>query len=78
MMTDRLIPPHKARRLLMVAIVCAVHIVVLLIWWPRSWPSSYKWLLLPDALGLYALIAVAVENMKPKVNLTKEETGQNG
>lgn len=63
--------PRKARILLMIGLVAAGHIVLLLLFWPHRWPAAYKWLLLPDGIGIYMLIALAVSNL-----LKKETSGK--
>jgi hypothetical protein len=57
------IPPHKARILAIAGAVFLVHAALLLVFWPHRWPTSYKWLLLPDGLGAYALLALGLQHL---------------
>ena len=63
---EREIPPHKARILVVVGAVILVHAALLLIFWPHRWPSSYKWLLLPDGIGAYCILALGISHWKAK------------
>ena len=63
------IPPRKARILAIVGAIFLVHAALLLVFWPSRWPTSYKWLLLPDSLGAYALLALGIQH------LNKSKTG---
>jgi hypothetical protein len=71
------IPPHKARILAIAGGVFLVHAALLLVFWPHRWPVSYKWLLLPDSLGAYALLALGLEHLK-KSKTRSEHEGHEG
>ena len=62
--SSRVIAQHKARVLAIVGAVILVHAALLLIFWPRRWPQSYKWLLLPDSASAYFLLAFGLQQMK--------------
>ena len=64
--SDRVIAPHKARIVVIAGAVILLHAAFLLAFWPHHWPASYKWLLLPDAIGAYFLVALGVQNLKTK------------
>lgn len=63
---EKEIPPHKARLLVVVGAVILVHAALLLIFWPHRWPTNYKWLLLPDGIGAYCLLAIGISHLKVK------------
>ena len=71
------IPPHKARILAIAGAVFLVHAALLLAFWPRRWPVNYKWLLLPDSLGAYALLALGLQHSK-KSKTRSEHEGHEG
>ena len=61
---EKVIAPYKARMLVIVGAVILLHAVFLLVFWPHRWRASYKWLLLPDSVGAYFVIALGVEHLK--------------
>ena len=63
---EREIPPHKARILVIIGAVILVHAALLLIFWPHRWPTNYKWLLLPDGIGAYCILAMGISHLKGK------------
>ena len=71
------IPPHKGRILAIAGAVFLVHAALLLFFWPHRWPVSHKWLLLPDSLGAYALLALGLEHLK-KSKTRSEHEGHEG
>lgn len=64
--SERVIPPHKARILVVIGAVILLHAAFLLAFWPHRWPTSYKWLLLPDSIGAYFVLALGLQNLKNK------------
>lgn len=62
--SDKPITPRKARMLAIAGAAILVHAVLLLVFWPHRWPASYKWLLLPDAVGAYVLLGLGISNLK--------------
>ena len=64
--SDQGIAPHKARRLVIVGAVLLLHAVLLLVFWPHRWRASYKWLLLPDSVSAYFVLALGIEHLKIK------------
>ena len=62
--SKRVIAPHKARILVIAGAVILVHAALLLVFWPHRWPTSYKWLLLPDSLSAYFLLAFGWQELK--------------
>jgi len=46
--------------------VILVHAALLLIFWPHRWPTNYKWLLLPDGIGAYCILAMGISHLKGK------------
>ena len=71
------IPRHKARILAIAGAVLFVHAALLLVLWPHRWPQSYKWLLLPDSLGAYALLALGLQHLN-KSKTRSEHEGHRG
>jgi hypothetical protein len=63
-MSEKVIARHKARVLVIIGAVILLHAAFLLLFWPHRWPSSYKWLLLPDSLGAYFIVALGVQHLK--------------
>jgi len=63
---ERAIAPHKARILIIIGAVILLHAAFLLAFWPHRWPTSYKWLLLPDTVGAYFVVALGVQSLKNK------------
>lgn len=61
---EKLITPHKARILAIVGAVVLLHAAFLLFFWPHRWPKSYKWLLLPDSVSAYLLLALGLQQLK--------------
>lgn len=61
---EKTLPPHKARILVIVGAVFLLHAVLLLFLWPHRWPKSYKWLLLPDSVGAYFVLALGVQQLR--------------
>ena len=59
-----MIAPHKARILVIAGAVILLHAVLLFLFWPTRWPTSYKWLLLPDSVSAYFLLAFGFEQRK--------------
>lgn len=59
-----MIPPHKARILIVIGAAILLHAAFLLAFWPHRWPVSYKWLILPDGIGAYFLVALGLQNLK--------------
>ena len=70
--SGKVIAPHKARIVVLLGAVFLLHAALLLLFWPHHWPNKYKWLLLPDSLGAYCLIAFGVEQLKSKTNSEHE------
>ena len=66
--SNKVIAPHKARILAIAGAVILVHAALLLVFWPHRWPTSYKWLLLPDSLSAYFLLAFGLQQMKKSNN----------
>ena len=64
--SERVIAPHKARVVLIIGAVILLHAALLLLFWPHRWPAKYKWLLLPDGLGAYCLVALGIEHLRNK------------
>lgn len=62
--SEKVIAPHKARILVIAGAVILLHAVLLFLFWPNRWPTSYKWLLLPDSVSAYFLLAFGLEQMK--------------
>lgn len=62
--SERVIAPHKARVVLIIGAVILLHAALLLLFWPHRWPAKYKWLLLPDGVGAYCLVALGIEHLK--------------
>jgi len=60
------IAPHKARIVVVIGAAILLHAVLLLVFWPHRWPTSYKWLLLPDSIGAYFVIALGIQNLRNK------------
>jgi hypothetical protein len=58
------IEPHKARILVIVGAVILLHAAFLLVFWPHRWRASYKWLLLPDSVIAYFVLALGVQHLK--------------
>ena len=71
------IQPHKARILVIASAVFLVHAALLLVLWPHRWPANYKWLLLPDSLGAYALLALGLQHLS-KSKTRSEHEGHRG
>lgn len=63
---EKEIPPHKARILVALGALFLVHAALLLIFWPHRWPTNYKWLLLPDGIGAYCILAMGISHLKGK------------
>ena len=61
---EKEIPPHKARILVIAGAAFLIHAALLLIFWPHRWPTSYKWLLLPDGIGAYCILAMGISSLK--------------
>ena len=59
-----MIAPHKARILVIVGAVILLHAAILLVFWPHRWRASYKWLLLPDSVSAYFVLALGVQHLK--------------
>ena len=59
--SEKVIAPHKARILIIVGAVVLLHALLLFLFWPHRWPTSYKWLLLPDSVSAYFLLAFGFE-----------------
>lgn len=64
MSSEKVIESHKARMLVIVGAVILLHAAFLLIFWPHRWRASYKWLLLPDSVGAYFVLALGIEHLK--------------
>jgi hypothetical protein len=64
--SEKVIPPHKARILVVIGAAIILHAAFLLAFWPRRWPVSYKWILLPDSIGAYFVLALGLQNLKNK------------
>lgn len=64
--SERVIPPHKARILVVIGAAILLHAAFLLAFWPHLWPVSYKWLILPDGIGAYFVLALGLQNLKSK------------
>ena len=62
--SKRVIAPHKARMLAIAGAIILVHAALLLVFWPHRWPTSYKWLLLPDSASAYFLLALGLQQIK--------------
>lgn len=73
---EKLITPHKARILAIVGAVVLLHAAFLLFFWPHRWPKSYKWLLLPDSVSAYLLLALGLQQLKR--NNTSEHERREG
>ena len=69
---EKVIAPHKARLIVVMGAVVLLHAALLLLFWPHRWPSKYKWLLLPDSVGAYCLIAFGIEQLKIKTRSEHE------
>jgi ABC-type polysaccharide/polyol phosphate export permease len=61
---EKLITPHKAHILAIVGAVVVLHAAFLLFFWPHRWPKSYEWLLLPDSVSAYLLLALGLQHLK--------------
>ena len=64
--SGRVIAPHKARLLAIIGAVILLHAALLLAFWPHRWSTSYKWLLLPDAVSAYFLLAFGIQQLRSK------------
>jgi peptidoglycan/LPS O-acetylase OafA/YrhL len=62
--SEKLITPRKARILAIVGAVVLLHAALLLLLWPHYWPNSYKWLMLPDGVSAYFVLALGLQQMK--------------
>ena len=62
--SEKVIAPHKARMLVFVGAVILLHAAFLLFFWPHRWRASYKWLLLPDTVGAYFVLALGLQHLK--------------
>ena len=62
--SEKVIAPHKARILVIAGAVILIHAALLLLFWPHRWPTSYKWLLLPDSVSAYLLLAFGWQQMQ--------------
>jgi hypothetical protein len=60
------IAPHKARILVIIGAAILLHAAFLLLFWPHRWSGRYKWLLLPDSVGAYFVLALGIQNLKTK------------
>jgi hypothetical protein len=72
------IPPHKARILVVIGAVILLHAAFLLAFWPHRWPTSYKWLLLPDSIGAYFVLALGLQHLKGNSKSKSEHEGREG
>jgi hypothetical protein len=70
--SKEVVAPYKARTLAIAGAVILLHAAFLLAFWPHGWPVGYKWLLLPDSIGAYFLLALGLQHLK---NRTKSEHG---
>ena len=61
---EKLITPRKARMLAIVGAVVLLHAAFVLFFWPHRWPKNYKWLLLPDSVSAYFLLALGLQQLK--------------
>jgi hypothetical protein len=66
------IAPHKARIVVIAGAAILLHAVLLLFFWPHRWPTSYKWLLLPDAIGAYFVLGLGLQHLKRKPKIERE------
>jgi hypothetical protein len=57
-----MIAPRKARMLAIMGGILLSHAALLLFFWPGHWPASYKWLLLPDSVGAYLMLALGIQH----------------
>ena len=64
--SKEVVAPYKARILAILGAVILLHAVFLLAFWPHRWPASYRWLLLPDSMGAYLLLALSFEHLKSR------------
>ena len=62
--SEKVIAPHKARILVVAGAVILLHAALLLVFWPHHWPTSYKWLLLPDSASAYFLLALGWQQIR--------------
>jgi hypothetical protein len=60
---EKLITPRKARILAIVGAVVLLHAALLPFLWPHHWSKSYKWLLLPDSVSAYFLLALGLQHL---------------
>lgn len=63
--SEKLITPRKARILVLVGAVFLLHAACLLFLWPEHWSKNYKWLLLPDSVSAYFVLALGLQQLKP-------------
>ena len=71
--SEKVIEPHKARILAIAGAVILLHAGLLFLFWPARWPTSYKWLLLPDGASAYFLLAFGLQHSK---RVEGEDQGQ--
>jgi hypothetical protein len=64
LITHRAIAPRKARMLAIVGGLFLAHAALLFLFWPQRWPASYKWLLLPDSVSAYLLLAFGIQQSR--------------
>lgn len=62
---EKVITPRKAQILVLVGAVFLLHAACLLLLWPEHWPKHYKWLLLPDSVSAYFVLALGLQQLKP-------------
>ena len=75
--SEKVIAPHKARILVIAGAVILFHAVLLFLFWPIRWPTSYKWLLLPDSVGAYFLLAFGLQlSNRPKGDIKVREIAE--
>jgi hypothetical protein len=69
------IPRHKARILVVIGAVILLHAAFLLAFWPHRWPTSYKWLILPDGVGAYFVLALGLQHLNSNTKSKSEHEG---
>ena len=74
--SKEVVAPYKARILAILGAVILLHAAFLLAFWPHRWPASYRWLLLPDSMGAYFLLALGLAHLKSRSK--SELDGQRG
>ena len=74
--SKEVVAPYKARILAILGAVILFDAAFLLAFWPHRWPASYRWLLLPDSMGAYFLLALGLVHLKSRSK--SELDGQRG